>query len=488
MIRRILFVNPPNIVTPSAIKRLNEPLGLLYVGTSAVEEGYEVEIYDMACEGYNIERPLDGMIIFGTGEEDLGDKIREFEPDLVAITCPFFYLEDIVIQLTDLVKRLSPTLPVVVGGIHPSTAVGYKYLMENSKIDYILLGECEWKFLNLLECLNNNGETDRLSGLISRKNGEINVSSGLSRVSQLDNLNVDRGLVDMEKYFKAGTPMAPFATSGRTISTVWTRGCPWKCSFCASVKFWGRHIRQRSFDHIIAEVEDSIDRFGIEEIQITDDNFSVDRTFVTKLLKKLVPYKLKFMPANGLSVHSLNKEIIDLLADAGFYQISLAVESGSPRVLRACMNKEVPLERVPDLVRYAQSRGIYVHGMFILGMPGEMDEDRKMTFDFPYQAGFDSISLFQAVALPGSDLYKFCAMNGFLSSNRLSNFQVSNIEIPPSSELYFDRDKLAEDIVANLTKFNEWVKNKDPDRYFKRFEPYLKRHPEHREKVHGRVT
>ena len=153
-------------------------------------------------------------------------------------------------------------------------------------------------------------------------------------------------------------------------------------------------------------------------------------------------------------------------------------------------NKNVNLKRVKPIIEQAHKYDISIHGMFVVGFPGETKEEIMKTLDFPFSAGFDSASFFIVNPLPGSQLYELCKEKGYLVKNcSAMDFKSANIRIPKDSSDYnIEPEELVALVDKKTREFNEWAKKQYPERWQRKFERYFKENPQNKEIVEGRVT
>lgn len=488
MIKKILLVNPPNTMPADSVRRIGEPLGLLYLASALKEHGYEVDLFDMACDGYDDCAIDAGYVTYGSPPEALSARIADVRPDLIGVSCLFTSREKNTFEVCKTIRAFNKDITIAVGGLHPSLFP--ERFLNKGYADYVVIGEGELRILHLIECINS-GKAPSFDGVAYILNGSVRVNSMTSSINDLNSIPYPaRELVDMERYIKIGTPFAPFSHEQRVAQILATRGCPQRCVFCSSVNYWGRKVRSRSVSNIIGEMKLLKEKYSIEEIQFVDDNMTADHRLAKELFVQMKDLGFKWCTPNGLMFNTIDAEMIKLMAESGAYQLTFAIESGSERVLKQIIHKNVNLERVKWAIDDAHKYDISVHGMFIVGFPGEKKEEIMQTLDFPFKAGFDSASFFVVNPLPGSELYDICNEKHYIVENYSAmDFKTANIKIPKDSADYNIEPEEIVDLVDKKTReFNEWSKKMYPDRWKKKFERYLKNHPDDKKIIMGRVT
>jgi radical SAM superfamily enzyme YgiQ (UPF0313 family) len=233
----------------------------------------------------------------------------------------------------------------------------------------------------------------------------------------------------------AAYPEAPQGTFFRRrpiAPMLFTRGCPYSCAFCAGPEISGRRLRRRSLDSIFAELELLRTEYGVRELHILDDNFTLDRTltagFCERLLSKGID--LTWGCPNGVRLDSLDAATLRLMKRAGCYYVSVGIESGSERVLRA-MGKGLTLETVRAQVSLARSVGLEVNGFFILGYPGETEEEIRATIRFSLELELHRAMFFSFLPLPGTPAWRELEAAGELGDPDWGGYFQANAPYAP---------------------------------------------------------
>ena len=297
--------------------------------------------------------------------------------------------------------------------------------------------------LNLIEALNGQQGVSKVDGLAYRENKEMRVNPKTKFIENLDELPLPaRHLLRMDRYIRTFSPHSGIRRQPFT-SMITSRGCPARCSFCVIRYLWGEKARFRSAGNVLSEIEYLINTYGIKEIHFEDDNLTADKERVKAIFNGIIEkgWDLTLNSPSGLSIFSLDEELLSLMKRAGYYSISIAIESGDRDVLKL-MRKPVNLEKVRKIIKIARKVDLKIKGFFILGYPGETKEQMQRTMDFAKNAGLDWAIFFVATPIPGSELDRFCRERGYLVDENLDYvklFYVSNIRTPEFEPAYVEK-------------------------------------------------
>ena len=158
-IRKVLLISPPGKITiteeGSRERKLAvPPLGLASLAACLLKEGIDVEILDVMIEGYDNEQTSGRQIIYGLSDENVCERIRKFDPDLIGVSCLFSNRGMEALHLCALAKKAAPEAVVVLGGQHPS---GMPQLVQDENVDCIMYGEADNSFVQLIQTISSGG-------------------------------------------------------------------------------------------------------------------------------------------------------------------------------------------------------------------------------------------------------------------------------------------------------------------------------------------
>jgi len=379
---KILLI-APNLNTPYVAP----PLGLGYLAKALVEKGFEVEIINGAKYKLNLN--------------SLREILKQKKPDVIGIQI-FSYGLNIVKSYLDLIEKEFPNICKIVGGAHVS-GVGKKIFSELNNINFAFHGEAEIGFPLLLKEIESNKDFGKVPGLIWKKGKEI-VMNLPEFIQDLDKIGMPSW--ELMDDLRDLNPVPQGAIYKRyPIGVIITsRGCPHQCTFCVNHKISGRKIRIRSVKNIIEEIEFLIERYGMNELLITDDNFTYDKERVKEFCNEIIRRKIDISIAfpNGVRLDTLDDEVLDLLKKSGCYSITLGIESGSQKILND-MKKALTIKVIKEKVKLIDKKGIDVSAFFIIGYPTETKETIGQTIEFARNLEIKKAHFSIFLPLPGAE-------------------------------------------------------------------------------------
>lgn len=425
----ILLIQPPITVKENESLAVTPPLGLLYLGAVTEQLGYSIKILDTLALGFHFRQAKGDLIRIGLPIEKIKTEIEKFKPDLVGISCPFSLMDEEMKNIAKTVKEIDSAIPVVVGGAHPSSMP--EYVLSSDEIDYVVLGEGELTFKELVSTLEDKADPANVSGLMYKRQGEIVKTAQRSFIEDLDSLPFPAWhLISLETYFSIGQAHGS-QRRDRFMPMVTSRGCPGCCVFCSIHTVWGHKWRHRSPENVIKEIEKLQTTYGIKEIHFEDDNLTLSKQRMMSICDSLISRQIdiKWTTPNGVAVNTLDYELMQKMKASGCFQLNFGIESGDPQVLKGIINKPLNLEKVKTVVGYSKSLGIWSHGFFVIGFPGESIESIQRTIQFSKDADLDSANFFIAAPYPGTKLNALAQSKGLISDK----FELSRLRTMDAS-------------------------------------------------------
>lgn len=358
--------------------------------------------------------------------------LKQDNPRVLGIQC--FSLDVSVInEMLKIAKGINPNVITIIGGPHP-TAVPENVFYEFRNLDFAIKGEAEISLPLLLKMiLRDNGSSfGNIPGLIYREGNKtlINPSEVIKDLDSLDIVAWD--LMDPRRYseqvqgaFYRDLPVAPIVTS---------RGCPYECTFCSNKISMGRTLRLRSIEKVIEEIESLKHDYQVREIQILDDNFTINKKRVLRFCGEMKSKDLKMHIAfpNGVRLDTLDEDILSALKDAGAYSITVGIESGSQRILNH-MKKSLTLSLIKEKVSLIKKYGFEINAFFIIGYPEETKEDIEKTIKFARELPIGVAHFSCFLPLPGTEITQELLKNRILKHIDYNELFYSKVPFSPKN-------------------------------------------------------
>jgi anaerobic magnesium-protoporphyrin IX monomethyl ester cyclase len=376
---KILLINPAPSGTLKATGVLFPPLGLLYIAAYMEKEGHQVEVRDLAVR---------------KKKEDIVFK----KYDMVGISTDTTRHRQ-AIQLAKKAKISGCT--VVMGGPHP----GYvdKEILLTKRVDFIVRGEGELTFAELVAALQKNDERfHSVQGISFFSKGQLVQTPPRPFIENLDSLPLPaRHLIHMDDYRRTklgDRDITPLVTS---------RGCPYHCAFCASSHFFGAKVRVRSVASVLNEIEEIYRRYHFNAIAFVDDTFNLFPKRVMDICHGILDKKLDlwWWCLSRVDLLLRNEEVVKEMVKAGAKSVFIGVESSNPKTLEE-LKKGINMENTVQAVEMLKRNGLEIHASYILGGLHETVEIIHETIRFAKRLDANVAQFSILTPYPGTAIYE----------------------------------------------------------------------------------
>jgi radical SAM superfamily enzyme YgiQ (UPF0313 family) len=273
---------------------------------------------------------------------------------------------------------------------------------------------------------------DEIKGIAYRRNGEYVNNGYPDMIPDLDQIPVPAwDLVDLEFMFSRKgkrSMMNKLQRHNEAVSVFTTRGCPYRCTYCHNV--FGKKLRKRSTDHVIEELRILQKEYGVREIEFLDDIFNMDMDRAHEIFDKMEEAGLHFditFP-NGLRSERLDEALIKKFKKGGVYWITVAIESGSPRIQKL-IKKNVDLQKAQENINLISKYGINCNGFFMMGFLDETEEEIMQTINFAVKSRLIIASFFILTPFPNTEIYNQAAEAGKDMTARYSDYHDISVNI-----------------------------------------------------------
>lgn len=397
---KVLLINPNYREVYKYVSKeatmISPPMGLAYLASYLRENKIDVKILD-AC-ALNLDN------------NQIVEEIKNYNPNFVGITAATNTI-NLAYKIANSISDFN--CEVVVGGAHTSI-LPERTLEECENIDIVVVGEGEDTLLEIVSGKN----LKEIKSIGYRDRGKIKINPRREPREDLDNLPIPAyDLLPMDKYWSPGIRKYPFAT------IVTSRGCPFNCVFCVNHLVSSKKFRYRSSENVLKEIDFLVKEYGIREINILDDNFTLLPGRVKEICRGLIErkYDLILKTGNGIRADKVDEEMISLMKQAGFYLLAFGIESGNERILKI-VDKGESLEQIENAIKLCKKYKILTEGFFIFGNLGEDESTMQDTINFAKKLDLD-IAQFQVfIPFPGSRYYDEIKTNGEIFSKNWEDY------------------------------------------------------------------
>lgn len=348
--------------------------------------------------------------------------LEKNNPDVVGVSMMFDLSYKHLNWISKQIKDYDNEITVVVGGC-AATVSWNMILHEQGYVDALCYGEGECPMFLLVDSDGAFSDTfaNTPAWVTQKSLDENRIPQPLYVENLNDVINVDYKFIDVTSY-RMKEAFSPFSSikEHREINQfylVTSRGCPFECVFCSGPSLHGKKIRYADVDVLVAHVDHLVKEYGLNVLTIYDDQILLNRPRAKEFFRRLANYKIRVETPNGMSVAFIDEEMATVMKIAGIDTVPLAIESGSSRMLNDVIHKPLRLEQVKPVVDMLQRNEIFVQGYFVVGLPGELEEDRIETVRFINEVGLDWSGFNLAAPVRGSELYEICKEKGYIDPN-----------------------------------------------------------------------
>jgi radical SAM superfamily enzyme YgiQ (UPF0313 family) len=363
------------------------PLGLACLGAVLEGHGLEVMILDAHVRKWS--------------PDDVVRRLKRTGADLVGLSVNLINAA----ASMAITKKLTEDfhMPVVLGG--PFATTCYKEIYRRVRPYCIVLGEGERTLLRICR----GEKLDEIEGISYMDGDELKVNPGPTVAENLNELPLPSfHLLPSLKLYRSRArsfPVAPILTS---------RGCPFGCAYCNSDLF-GRKFRVRSAEKIMEEIEMLVKNYAVRQIDIIDDNFTLDveraEAVFDLLIKKDMDIRINLQ--NGVRADRLTRRLVKKMKRAGVYKAAVGVESGSESLLRK-IGVRPHFSEIETSVEWFRDEGILVTAFFIIGFPDDTSETIEKTIEYAVRLNPEIAVFSRFIPLPGTPYYRQLSEKGLL--------------------------------------------------------------------------
>ncbi|PAE25271.1 B12-binding domain-containing radical SAM protein [Bacillus sp. 7894-2] len=321
-------------------------------------KAYAQPDFDVELAEYTIKDPIMNIVT---------DLIRK-KPDVIGFSCYIWNIEE-TIKVIKMIKKIDSSIHIVVGG--PEVTYDVADWMKNvNEFDYIVIGEGEETFKQLLTELNSTMNMENVHGLAFRENGQVRINPQRNKLD----------LRDLPSPFRFEEDIPHLSKRVTYIET--SRGCPFSCQFCLS----SIEVGVRYFDR--EKIKDDIRylmKNGAKTLKFVDRTFNISRSYALEMFQFLIDEHLPGTVFQfEITADIMRPEVIEFLnkeAPRGLFRFEIGVQSTNDYTNELVMRKQ-NFDKLCRTVTMVKDGGkIDQHLDLIAGLPEEDYNSFKRTFN-----------------------------------------------------------------------------------------------------------
>jgi len=311
-------------------------------------------------------------------------------------------------------KEAAPQTPVILGGVFASMNAEF-ILKDCPHADCVGVGEGEELLPDYLDYLADPGA---VAGLVWRNGDKVIRNEPRPLIRDLDQFPYpDRDSLPID-YIESLPLDVPAVLSLDKFCTIQTsRGCPYGCIYCDIPSLSNGKWRHRSAEHVLGEMQQLNDA-GYRSIYLTDDHFLLKRARISEICHGIIDRRLEFSWGCEGRVDSAAVDQLSIMSKANCTFLAYGVEAGTQKVLDR-LHKNQTLEQIEYAVGEAKRHGIKrAHGFFLVGTPGESEEDILESFRFAARLELDTFGFNRLCVYRGTPLWQEYIERGIIDDQR----------------------------------------------------------------------
>jgi anaerobic magnesium-protoporphyrin IX monomethyl ester cyclase len=404
----LLIVPPFQSGKGSILKSFNysmPPIGLLSIAAWLREAGIRVSLLDLTIED--------------TGKYRLEELLLEHQkvhgiPQWIGISVctPVAYQ---AYALSDICRTSYPKSKIVLGGPH-ITVIKEKVFSECDTADYLISGEGEYALCNLIKQGDDSAPNLYKKGVVHSASDTEGVSIDLSTLPM--------PAYDLLKFERYVPPPSSLHSKQPGIGIMTTRGCPFKCTFCAKIS--GSKLRLTPVPKVIEQINYLKDRFKIQQFHFYDDTISCNRNYIIDLCQAMLDAQLNLHWSCFARVDTVDLETLTLMKKAGCFIIMYGVESMDEDILKS-FNKGITVPQIKAALDATRQAGIESRISLIIGNPMDTRETLAKTKKETLKLKTDFLQVFIAIPMPGSQFYLDAKAENRILSENWEDFNLSKV-------------------------------------------------------------
>lgn len=345
-----------------------EKMGVEYLSSVLKKHDHQVRLFIDPQLFYDENMKSEWLNNIFSYKKPLIDNLLNYNPDIVG----FSVISDFypwACDLAKIIKKRNPKIPIVFGGIHPTSVP--EFVIQNDFVDMICIGEGEYALLELVESLKKGKIDYNIKNIWFKKEGNIIKNPLRPLLQHLDELP----LPDKQLFYEESSHFK------QTYFISTSRGCLYSCSYCCNSFLRelysndkGNFMRKRSVDNVINELSLNKRRYNINLVRFHDDIFSVDRAWLREFSSI---YKKEIGAPFSCYVHpnTVDEEVACLMKNAGCYEAEIGIQTMHKQTREQILERFTNDSKIEEVINILKALKMKVTVNNIFGIPGQTIEE-----------------------------------------------------------------------------------------------------------------
>lgn len=347
------------------------------------------DLVEVDLKEYTINNELDYIL----------KDIYKNDYDIILFSTYIWNINDIE-KLCDCIKKFKPGIKIALGG--PEVSYDSKTAMEKYPfIDYILYGEGELVFRDLVLHLQGHKKVEEVNGLVYRQENEVIINRPMELLQNLDDIPSPYENINPKEY------------ENRIVYYESSRGCPFNCQYCLSSTIEG--LRYFSIERVKKDLKALIEA-RVSQIKFIDRTFNANKKFAKEIMNFLMENDNNYTTYHfEVTAHLLDDEMLDFLADCkeGLFQFEIGVQSTNLKVLEEVGRRDDFSKLSYVVKKVASYRNIHQHLDLIAGLPYEDYSSFENSFNDVFNLGIEHLQLGFLKMIKGTGIRNNANKHGF---------------------------------------------------------------------------
>jgi len=366
-----------------AIMKPYVPLGILSISAYFEEKEVKHDVIDTTFLNFN----------------DFIFQLENKKPDIIGIYTNLMTKLNVLkiikyIKHSDILKHTK----IILGG--PEVRNHAENFL-NYGADILVIGEGEETFYDIIQQYQLTKKIEsNITGTAILKDGKTLINPERTLIKDINLLPApNRKKINLHLYLDAWKQRHGY----NTISISTMRGCPYTCKWCSRAVYGGSYRRKKP-SLVVDEIESIVKNYNPDRIWFVDDVFTISHKWLKEFADEIQKRNVKINYEIISRADRMNEEVIDLLKQSGCYKVWIGAESGSQKIIDA-MDRRVDVNKVREMIKLSQKKGIKAGTFIMLGYPGETIDDIKQTINHLKDSNPDEYTVTIAYPITGTPLH-----------------------------------------------------------------------------------